>query len=69
MRTICTFYKNSNTGQLIKEQRFEDTPFVCPIFQYDCNGKPIEPVDLVGFVQISERKFNRECRKSKHTQP
>ena len=65
MRTIYTYYKNSNTGQLIKEQRFEDISFVCPVFQYDCNGKQINPVDLAGFVRISEQKFIRECRYKK----
>jgi hypothetical protein len=67
MITIYTFYKNSNTGVLVKKQHFEDISFNCPDYFYDINGKKNETICLKGFIEISPKKFNRESKKQKIT--
>ena len=63
MKTILTYYKNSNTGQLVMQQQFSEIPFKSPDYFYDENKKSIAHPDLTGFVKISEKKFNRESKK------
>jgi hypothetical protein len=63
MITTHTFYKNSNTGELIMKQQFTDTTIDFPIHFYTVNRKPINTPNLIGFVEISEKKFNREAKK------
>lgn len=63
MKTIRTFYKNSNTGELILKQQFTETKINFPINYYDYNKNPIESLSLIGFVEISEKKFDREAKK------
>jgi len=66
MKTIYRFYKNSNTGDLMMSQKFEDTPIRFPVYYYDVSGKSIgEDIQTKGFVEISEKKWNRYKRKEK----
>jgi hypothetical protein len=68
MKHIYRYYKNSNTGELIKTHKVTDTPIKgIPVYMYDFNGNPIgenEPIPS-GFIEISEKKYNRIKRKSK----
>ena len=59
MKTIYKYFKNSNTGQMVKSQEFTETDITgIPIYYYDVSGKILDDdVDLKGFVPISERKF------------
>jgi len=61
MTTTYKYYKNSNTGELIKSQEFTETTIKgIPVYWYDSKGVPIgENLSPVGFVEISERKFNK----------
>lgn len=62
MKTELTFYKNSNTGEIIMKQHFSDISFKCPDYFYDWNTKSIDTPDLNGFVEISEKTFHREAK-------
>ncbi len=60
------YFKNSNTGVMIKKETITETRIKgLPDFYYDINGKAIGSPDLTGFVPISEKKFLRERNKSK----
>lgn len=65
MKVTLTYFKNSNTGELIFRQRFYETSIIV-IFDYfyDKNRKSIDRQDLNGFVEITEKKFNRESKRS-----
>jgi len=64
MKTVYTYYKNSNTNELIMKQEFTETEIKnIPIYYYNNKRLLIEDPDLIGFVDISEKKFNRECKK------
>jgi len=67
MKVIYKYYKNSNTGFLMKTQEFIETPIKgIPVYFYNLNGEKIgENLDLDGFVEISEKKFKRVQRKNK----
>lgn len=67
METIYTYYKNSNTGELVQAQEFAETKIKdIPVYFYDVHGKSMgENLSLDGFVEISEKKFKREARKLK----
>lgn len=67
MKTELTFYKNSNTGEIVMKQHFSNISFDCPDFFYDKDRKSIDTPDLKGFVEISEKKFNRQSKKLKNT--
>lgn len=62
MKITYTYYKNSNTGEILKRQHFSDISFKCPDYFYDWNKKSIDTPDLTGFVEISEKTFNREAK-------
>jgi hypothetical protein len=62
MKTIYTFYKNSNTGEIVMKQHFSGISFKSPDYFYDWNNKSIDTPDLKGFVEISEKKFNKEAK-------
>jgi hypothetical protein len=62
MTTTYTFYKNSNTGEIVMKQHFSDISFKCSDYFYDWNKKSIDIPDLTGFVEISEKKFNKESK-------
>lgn len=64
MVTTYRYYKNSNTGDIFKSQEFTEIPFDSPIYYYRHN-KQIETPDLTGYVEISEKKYNRIKRKQK----
>lgn len=63
MKTVLTYYKNSNTGVVIKKQHFDEIDFTCPDFFYDVWGKKMDNPCLKGFVEISQKKFDREVKK------
>ena len=67
MKTIYTYYKNSNTGELMKSQEFTELHITgIPIYFYGLNGDKIgENLDTTGFVPISEKNWNRYKRKIK----
>lgn len=65
MVTIYKYYKNSNTGDTIKSQEFTETIIDFPIYYYR-NNQSIETPDLTGYVEISEKKYNRIIRKQKN---
>lgn len=65
MTTTRTFYKNSNTGTLIKKVSFSDLSFKVDDNFYDFNGKPLENPCLKGFVEISQKKFERQAIKQR----
>jgi hypothetical protein len=62
MITTLTYYKNSNTGELIKKQHFYEISFDAPDCFYNYKGKAIETHSLIGFVEISEKKFKKEAK-------
>lgn len=62
MITIYKFYKNSNTGDVIMSQEFTETSIDFPINYYRFN-ESIDIPDLTGYVEISEKKYNRIKRK------
>ena len=58
MKTIIKYWKNSNTGELLKTQEFTETTIKFPIYFYNIEGKQVgENLDLKGFVEIKEKKF------------
>jgi len=62
MKTIYKYYKNSNTGKVMKSCDIVGLP----IAFYKLNGNLLgENLDTTGFVEISEKKWNRLKRKSK----
>jgi hypothetical protein len=67
MKTVYNYYKNSNTGELLKSQTFTETAIKgMPINFYDVNGKKVgENLKLDGFVPISQKKFEIIIKKSK----
>jgi len=66
MKTTITYYKNSNTGELLFTQEFTETEITgIPVYFFDANRKSTDRRDLKGFVKISEKKFNRETKKLK----
>lgn len=64
MVTTYKYYKNSNTGDIIKSQKFTETQIKFPLYYYRGN-QSIETPDLTGYVEISEKKYNRIIRKQK----
>lgn len=67
MKTTYTYLKNSNTGDLILKQEFSETNIKgIPIYYYRDN-KSIDIPNLNGYVEISEKTYNRLKRKNKLT--
>lgn len=62
MRTIYTYFKNSNTNDLIERQKFIETRIIFPTNYYR-NRQRINTPDLTGYVIISEKKYDRLIRK------
>ena len=57
MTVIYTYWKNSNTADIIKRQEFTDTPIKgIPLYYYR-DGKHIKKPDLTGYVEIKEKKY------------
>lgn len=67
MKVTYKHWKNSNTGHLLKTQEFTETDITgIPVYFYDADGKKCgENLELVGYVEVSEKKFNRESKKLK----
>ena len=59
MVTTYTYYKNSNTGEIVMKQSFSELSFKTPDYFYDWEKKSIDTPNLIGFVVISEKKFNK----------
>lgn len=64
MTTHYSYYKNSNTGELIKKVTRTGTPIKWPDYFYDIKGNKLIEPNLDGFVKISEKKWNRLKRKT-----
>lgn len=64
MVTTYKYYKNSNTGDVVKSQTFSETTIKnIPVF-YFRNGEPIgENLELIGYVEISKKSYDRICKK------
>lgn len=65
MITQRKYYKNSNTGDIIISQKYIETKIEFPIDYYQDNQNIGIP-DLIGYVEISEKKYNRIKRKTKN---
>jgi len=63
---IRKYWKNSNTGELLSSTEHTETKIIgFPVYYYDIEGKSYgENLELVGFVEISEKKFLK-AKKSK----
>jgi hypothetical protein len=61
MKVIKKFWKNSNTGELVKSVEFTETNITgIPIYFYNTEGKSVgENLTLEGFVEIKEKKFKK----------
>jgi len=60
MKSISKYYKNLNTGEFIKSQTFTETLIKTPIRFYGINNEFLgENLKLTGFVEISEKKWER----------
>ena len=64
MVTTYKYLKNSNSGDVITTQEFTETEIDFPINYYR-NNQSIETPDLTGYIEISEKKYNRIKRKQK----
>lgn len=62
MVTIYKFLKNHDTGDLIKSQEFTETNITGIHIYYYRNNVSIDTPDLKGYVEISEKKYNRLMR-------
>lgn len=59
-----TYLKNSTTGQLIKKMEYIGGAIKnVPTYYFDHNNKSIDIPNIIGFVEIKEKKFKSECRK------
>lgn len=66
MKTVYTYFKNSNTGDVVMKQEFKELSFEQPPYYYR-NKKAIDAPDLTGYVEISEKKYLRESKKQLST--
>lgn len=61
MKVCKKYFKNSNTGELIYKTWYEETRIKNMLVNfYNIHGKSVENPDLTGFVEMSEKKFERE---------
>ena len=65
MVTQYKYYKNSNTNDIIMSQEYSETNIDFPIDYYR-NNQNIGIPNLIGYVEISEKKYNRIKRKTKN---
>lgn len=70
MKTIYKYWKNSNTDDIIMSQEFTETEIDFPIEYYRPNPNTgtvlnINIPDMIGYVEISEKKYNRIKRKQR----
>lgn len=59
MKVIYKFWKNSNTGEVVKSQEFTEIPITgIPIYFYNQQGLKVgEDLELKDFVEIKEKTF------------
>ena len=62
MKTIYTYLKNSNTGDIITKQEFTECIINFPTLYYRDN-KSIDIPDLSGYIEITEKKYKQLMRK------
>lgn len=64
MKTIRTYYKNSNTGDILLEQKHIETKIDFPVCYFNPQTKELigEDIKLEGYVKISEKKIKRILR-------
>ena len=65
MKIINKFFKNSNTGELVIRKQITDSKIKHPDYFFNYKKESIEIKDLTGFVEVKEKKFNRECKRQK----
>ena len=67
METTYKYYKNSNTGDLIKSQTIKsETIKSIPVYWYRGKEAIGENLELPkGYVEVSEKKYNREIKRKK----
>lgn len=70
MKSTLTYFKNSNTNEMIIRQVISDsdnsTLKIMPsTYFYNSNNQEIEMPNLSGFVEIKEKTFKRECKRQK----
>lgn len=64
MVTTYKYFKNSNTGDLLMSQEFTSTIIKnMPVNWYRGKEKVGENLKLIGYVEISEKKYNRLSKK------
>ena len=66
MKAVHKYYKNSNTGELMKSTEYTET-FIkdIPVYFYGLDGKEIgQNLSTKGFVEISKKKWDRYKRKA-----
>lgn len=70
MKTIYKYWKNSNTDDIIMSQEFTETEIDFQIEYYRPNPNTgsvlnISIPDMTGYVEITEKKYNRIKRKQR----
>lgn len=63
MATVHKYFKNSNTGDLIMSQSFTDTVIKFPVYWYRGHKCIGEDLKFEGYVEVSEKKYNRDNNK------
>lgn len=64
MKVIYKYWKNSNNGDLIMSQSFTETKITgIPTYYYRNKQQIGENLELIGYVEISEKKYKRELKK------
>jgi hypothetical protein len=65
MTVKYTYLKNSNTSEIILKQEWLNSNINFPAYYYDIHEKLIgENLNLIGYVEISKKKFNLLKRKA-----
>lgn len=67
MEHIRTYYKHSNTGEVISSTESIGSVINFPIRWYDINGQEKGTFKMEGFVEISSKTFNKLKRKHKRS--
>jgi len=66
MSAVYKYYKNSNTGDLIRCQTFPQSEYSIkfPTYWYRGNEPIGENLKPVGYVEVSKKKYDRESKKA-----
>lgn len=63
MKVVYKFWKNSNSGDLIRSQEFTETGIKgIPIYYYRGKDNIGENIILEGYVEIKEKTYRRESK-------